>query len=147
MMQVRSQFINRISCPHCGKAAPPSSWPVNGDSIPFYIEDENQGFSIAVICPACDSGFFVVWDEDPGPVMEFGKDGIRASIYGSHETPADSQLVLVCEEMLRNYLQYRPEGTLMDAIDQAKRTTGGSYVEHELEHALSVAWRRIHNPP
>jgi hypothetical protein len=120
---------------------------LNGDSIPFYIEEENEGFSIAVICLSCDSGFFVVWDEDPGPVMEFGKDGIRASIFGSDETPADSQLVLVCEEMLRSYLRYRPEGTLMNAIDEAKRITGGSYSEQELERALAVVWRKIHSPP
>jgi len=41
---------------------------MNGDATPFYFQDEPGRYTLKVSCPHCGKDWYVVWDDDPGPI-------------------------------------------------------------------------------
>jgi tetratricopeptide (TPR) repeat protein len=70
-----SAFANKINCLKCGKVIESESWPVHGDGVAFYYQEELGNFSLPIKCPWCNESWYVVWDNNPGPLgrMMFGK--------------------------------------------------------------------------
>jgi hypothetical protein len=64
-----SQFANGLRCQHCGKAHATKQWPVNGDMTPFYYQKEKGRYTLTVNCPHCGKEWYVVWDDNPGPIQ------------------------------------------------------------------------------
>jgi Zn finger protein HypA/HybF involved in hydrogenase expression len=64
-----SQFANELRCQHCSEVHGAKQWPANGDMVPFYYQKDAGRFSLAVTCPHCGKEWYVVWDENPGPIM------------------------------------------------------------------------------
>jgi Zn finger protein HypA/HybF involved in hydrogenase expression len=64
-----SQFANKLRCQHCGKIHGTKEWPVNGDHVPFYFQDEPGKYTLTVNCPHCGKNWYVVWDNNPGSGM------------------------------------------------------------------------------
>ncbi|MDD5542337.1 MAG: hypothetical protein PHX83_04115 [Acidobacteriia bacterium] len=65
-----SQFADQLRCQHCYKTHATRRWPVNGDQVPFYFQKETGRFPLTVQCPHCGKEWYVVWDQNPGVVME-----------------------------------------------------------------------------
>jgi len=63
-----SQYANELSCQYCGKTHGASQWPTNGDLVPFYYQLEKGRYTLAVTCPHCGKEWYVVWDDNPGPM-------------------------------------------------------------------------------
>lgn len=57
-----------LLCAYCRKPNAATRWPVAGDDVPFYYQREPGDYSVEVRCWECDNTWFVVWDDDPGPV-------------------------------------------------------------------------------
>ncbi len=68
-----SEFASQLSCPHCGKTHGTKEWPVNGDIVPFYYQEESGKHNLMVTCPHCGKKWYVVWDNNPGTIkpLEF----------------------------------------------------------------------------
>ena len=64
-----SRFAGTLTCPHCSQRCSSPDWPLNGDHVPFYSQETAGTFVIPITCGACGKAWYVVWDEDPGPVM------------------------------------------------------------------------------
>ena len=64
-----SQFAGDLVCQHCFNKNEAQSWPVNGDMVPFYYQTEKGNYNLTVICPHCGQEWYVVWDQDPGPIQ------------------------------------------------------------------------------
>ena len=64
-----SQFASTLRCEHCGKSNKTNQWPTNGDSVPFYYQDEPGDYNLPVICPHCGKEWYVVWDKNPGAIQ------------------------------------------------------------------------------
>ncbi len=58
-----------VSCPFCGGRNETKEWPVAGNIVPYYCQEEPGKFSIKMHCPHCDKDWYVVWDQDPGLVI------------------------------------------------------------------------------
>jgi hypothetical protein len=67
-----SQFAEELNCAHCGSVNRSEQWPSNGDEVPFYYQKEPGNYNIKLICPNCKKTWYVVWDENPGPIGEQG---------------------------------------------------------------------------
>ena len=67
-----SQFANDLTCPYCSASNSTSRWPVQGDYVGFYFQRESGKFSLDVHCPHCLKTWYVVWDQDPGPIEPLG---------------------------------------------------------------------------
>jgi ribosomal protein S27E len=63
-----SQFASELRCVHCGGVHRTSEWPVAGDRVAFYYQAEPGNYTLAVDCPHCGKQWFIVWDDDPGPI-------------------------------------------------------------------------------
>ena len=63
-----SEFANDLDCPHCWEKNKAKEWPLGGDRVPFVYKQEKGDFSMAVKCPHCGKEWYVVWDDNPGPV-------------------------------------------------------------------------------
>jgi hypothetical protein len=63
-----SNFANELRCYYCGKTQSAKEWPVRGDWVGFCWEDEPGEYSIKLTCPHCGKDWYVVWDDDPGPI-------------------------------------------------------------------------------
>jgi Zn finger protein HypA/HybF involved in hydrogenase expression len=63
-----SQFAAELRCAHCGQAHGTTEWPERGDQVPFYYQTEPGNHALPVDCPHCAQRWYVVWDDDPGPV-------------------------------------------------------------------------------
>ena len=66
---VISLFAGKLSCQHCGKTHGSKQWPASGDSVPFYYQTEPGKYTLAVLCPHCKKEWYVVWDDNPGPIQ------------------------------------------------------------------------------
>ena len=64
-----SQFASTIRCPCCSLLCATTQWPVNGDRVPFYAQRDTGKFQVPVDCGHCGKRWYVVWDEDPGPIQ------------------------------------------------------------------------------
>jgi len=64
-----SWFAGNLMCRHCGEVNQTKEWPLNGDKVPFYYQKEPGNYNVKVHCPHCNKDWYVVWDDDPGPVM------------------------------------------------------------------------------
>jgi hypothetical protein len=68
---VISQFANQLRCAYCSQTNVTTSWPPNGDYVPFYsqtkerTEEVSGAYRVPVHCPQCGKDWFIVWDEDP----------------------------------------------------------------------------------
>jgi hypothetical protein len=63
-----SVYAGRLQCQRCGKTYQAEEWPLNGDRVPFYFQTEPGNFQVLARCPHCNKDWYVVWDDDPGPV-------------------------------------------------------------------------------
>lgn len=63
-----SQFAGELRCQHCYKTHATQDWPQRGDSVPFYFQKEPGNYQVKVECPHCGKEWYVVWDENPGPI-------------------------------------------------------------------------------
>lgn len=63
-----SEFANDLHCQHCWKAHGTKVWPVNGDYVAFYYQKEPGNYTLKLTCPHCGRDWYVVWDDDPGPM-------------------------------------------------------------------------------
>jgi len=64
-----SQFAGDLVCQYCFKKNQSKTWPVNGDMVPFYFQTDKGEFNLAVTCPLCGKEWYVVWDQNPGPIQ------------------------------------------------------------------------------
>jgi hypothetical protein len=69
-----SMLAGEIRCSKCNASNALSNWPVNGDHVAWYCQDQPGAFSLDVHCAGCGHHFFVVWDRDPGPVRALDLD-------------------------------------------------------------------------
>ncbi|GEM_PF-4500688 len=136
-MRVRSQFAAVVCCNHCSTLVPPKHWPMFGDSVAFYFENEPGAFSIALDCADCMKRSFVNWDEDPGPMRPLSDDGIPASLYDSPPT----QFLTICKPMLREHLAKNPNDTLEDVIEVARGSVDDPDWKDQIERAIAMLWR------
>jgi Zn finger protein HypA/HybF involved in hydrogenase expression len=67
-----SLMADQLRCQSCGEQHSTDSWPLHGDHVPFYFQDEPGNYSLKVTCPHCHSDWYVVWDDDPGQVLPLG---------------------------------------------------------------------------
>ena len=67
-----SQSANNLTCQHCWKRDGNSQQPVNGDFVPYHRHKDPGGFDLPLTCPHCGKQWYVVWDQDPGPVRKLG---------------------------------------------------------------------------
>jgi len=65
-----SQFAHELRCKHCSKPHGTTKWPLQGDYVPFYFQAEPGRYPLKVQCPHCGKEWYVVWDQNPGPVAE-----------------------------------------------------------------------------
>lgn len=63
-----AEFANELRCQYCGKSHGTKVWPINGDYVGFYYQKEKGNYTLPVICPHCANEWYVVWDDDPGPI-------------------------------------------------------------------------------
>ncbi len=91
-MPHQSQFAGELSCFHCDASITANAWPLNGDAIPFYVEDARGTYSVEIKCQDCGKKSFVVWDENPGPVEQL--DGIEDEIEPTGVVEFNPQLYL-----------------------------------------------------
>jgi hypothetical protein len=67
-----SQFANTLRCRHCSSPNSVDEWPLRGDGVPFYFQDEPGIFTQTITCASCGKDWYVVWDQDPGPMTHLG---------------------------------------------------------------------------
>jgi len=67
-----SEFADKLICQYCYKTHGTKSWPVNGDMVPFYHQKEPGNYNLKVTCPYCKKEWYVVWDDNPGPIKSLG---------------------------------------------------------------------------
>lgn len=65
---VMSQFAKDLRCQNCGKSHGSTRWPQHGDMVPFYYQKEPGRHNLRVDCPHCHQAWYVVWDDNPGPM-------------------------------------------------------------------------------
>ncbi len=63
-----SQFADDLTCQHCWKSQKAKEWPINGDHVPFFYQKEPGNFNLELTCPHCGKVWYVVWDDNPGPI-------------------------------------------------------------------------------
>lgn len=63
-----SVFANELRCQHCGKTHGTKVWPVNGDHVAFFFQEEPGNYTLKVTCPHCGKDWYIVWDDNPGPI-------------------------------------------------------------------------------
>jgi len=63
-----SQFASDLTCQHCYKHHGTKEWPVNGDMTAFYYQTEPGNYTLTLTCPHCGKEWYVVWDDNPGPI-------------------------------------------------------------------------------
>ena len=51
-------------------------WPIRGDYEGIYFQVDPGKYSIKVDCTHCDKTFYVVWDDNPGPVKPLDMTGV-----------------------------------------------------------------------
>ena len=76
-----SRFAHKIKCIHCNEFHGTDKWPVNGDGVPFYYQEEPGNFTLDVTCPKCQKKWYVVWDNDPGQIQELSVIKERKSLH------------------------------------------------------------------
>lgn len=64
-----SQFAGSLRCKHCGGTQRAETWPVSGDAVPFYYQDEPGNYTLELTCPHCGRRWYVVWDDNPGAFL------------------------------------------------------------------------------
>lgn len=64
-----SQFADKLQCQHCRKTHGTKQWPTGGDMVPFYFQKEPGAYTLTVTCPHCNAAWYVVWDDNPGPIQ------------------------------------------------------------------------------
>jgi endogenous inhibitor of DNA gyrase (YacG/DUF329 family) len=67
-----SQFAKKLECQHCYKPNKADVWPVNGDFIPFCYSTNPGEYQIKIVCPECRKEWYIVWDDNPGPIQKLG---------------------------------------------------------------------------
>ena len=64
-----SQFAHELRCLYCGKPNPATEWRAAGDLVPFYFQREPGKHNLTMTCPHCGRAWYVVWDDNPGPLQ------------------------------------------------------------------------------
>ncbi len=140
-MPHQSQFAARLKCLHCQKNVPASSWPLNGDAVPFYLEEIPGAYSVTIECPGCGESSFVVWDDDPGPVERLGAKESGSARSGGK--PLHPQIYLV----IKHTVQQAMNGGLDDfdeLVRQAEVSLAGQYDMQDLLPLFRKAWNELH---
>lgn len=65
-----SQFADSVRCVHCNEVSKTLDWPIRGDYVPFYYQKEKGNYNLTVTCPQCQKEWYIVWDQDPGPIKK-----------------------------------------------------------------------------
>jgi hypothetical protein len=65
-----SHLANQLNCQHCFETHSATRWPVRGDYTPLYFQEEPGNYSLKVNCPHCHRDWYVVWDTDPGQIVD-----------------------------------------------------------------------------
>lgn len=63
-----SQFADKLICQYCYKKHGTKEWPLNGDMVPFYYQEEPGNYTLKITCPHCKKDGYVVWDDNPEPI-------------------------------------------------------------------------------
>ena len=64
-----------VRCPHCGGRNETGEWRAAGHVVPYYCQEEPGNYNIKMHCPHCDKDWYIVWDSDPGPVIQLTEKG------------------------------------------------------------------------
>lgn len=75
-----SQFADKLKCKYCGKIHGTDKWPIDGDQVGFYYQKDPGKYTLPVHCPNCGKEWYVVWDQDPGPIKILTKASFEAAI-------------------------------------------------------------------
>lgn len=67
-----SEFADKLTCQYCYKNHGTKLWPTSGDIVPFYYQKEPGKYNLIVTCPHCKKEWYVVWDDNPGPIRQLG---------------------------------------------------------------------------
>jgi hypothetical protein len=144
-MAHQSQFAGNISCIYCEEQNNTNVWPLNGDSIPFYFEEEKGNYSIEICCPNCGGNWFVVWDYDPGPIITItdkDKDGEsdRTSYKGSYDNP---QLYLALKISIEEIIK---QGTydFEELFRFFEKSYSGVYNMEKIFPLFKRIWNELH---
>jgi hypothetical protein len=70
-----SEFARELNCLYCRKPNPATEWRTLGDVVPFYCQREPGKHNLSMTCPHCDRTWYVVWDDDPGPIERLSLAG------------------------------------------------------------------------
>ncbi len=65
-----SLTASKLRCQHCNENHGTKVWPVNGDHVAFYFQKETGNYTLKVTCPYCKKDWYVVWDDNPGPIKQ-----------------------------------------------------------------------------
>jgi len=86
-MLSQSQFAHELKCLHCGQSNPAAEWRALGDLQPFYYQAEPGRYNLTMTCPHCQRVWYVVWDDDPGPLASLAFPGEAGP--GPYSKPSD----------------------------------------------------------
>lgn len=64
-----SDMAKELRCAYCYKPNNAKEWPLNGDHVPFFYENEPGEFSVKIHCSECNKDWYVIWDYDPGQIV------------------------------------------------------------------------------
>lgn len=99
-----SLFANELSCQYCHKTHGTKEWPIHGDMVAFFYQKEPGNYTLQVRCPHCERDWYVVWDNDPGPVKPLGlserKESYSVEFYESQMRQIAQQLIAKHGELL-----------------------------------------------
>lgn len=74
LQQHWSRYANKLRCPYCNKIHSLNDWPINGDYNPIYLQTEPRNYALFVTCQNCEKEWYVVWDNNPGPLMPLNQN-------------------------------------------------------------------------
>jgi len=63
-----SRYAAKLIRKHCGQSNRSEDWPIEGDKTPLYYQTQPGRYQVKVHCPHCAKDWYVVWDQDPGPI-------------------------------------------------------------------------------
>lgn len=64
-----SEFASKLDCLKCQKTHAVPQWPENGDRVAYYYQAQQGAYGFRTQCPHCKHEWWVVWDQDPGPLV------------------------------------------------------------------------------
>ena len=84
-----SSYAHKLTCQHCGEFHGTDTWPTHGDSVAFYYQKEPGNFSLKVRCPSCRKDWYVVWDSNPGQMLQLSVVKERKKVHNAQAIARD----------------------------------------------------------